>query len=56
MYCLNNLSKYSLHHNILEAATKADEICGSQLENYISQRENRFNTDNQGIQNLATGA
>ena len=34
---------------------KADKICVSQLENYISQQGNRFNTENQGIQNLATG-
>ena len=31
-------------------------MCVSQRENYISQRENPFNTENQGIQNLATGA
>ena len=40
----------------MDAKTEADKICVSQLENYISQQGNRFNTENQGIQNLATGA
>ena len=54
--CFDDESEYSLHHEILDAKTEADEICVSQLENYISERGNPFNTENQGIQNLATGA
>ena len=53
--CLDDESKYSLHHEISNAKTEADEICVSQPENYISQRGDPFNTKNQGIQNLATG-
>ena len=54
--CLDDESEYFLHHEISDAKTEADEICVSQLENYISQRGNPFNTENEGIQNLATGA
>ena len=36
--CLDNESKYSLHHKISDAKTEAGKICVSQLENYISQK------------------
>ena len=54
--CLDDKSEYPLHHEISDAKTEADEICVSQPENYILQRGNPFNNENQGIQNLATGA
>ena len=44
--CLDDESEYSLHHEISDAKTQADEICVSLLENYISQRGNPFNTEN----------
>ena len=54
--CLDDESVYFLHHKISDTKTEADEICRSQLKNFISQRGNPSNNENQGIQNLATGA
>ena len=54
--CLDGECEYSLRHEVSDARTEADEICVSRLENYISQWGNSFNTENQGIQNLVTGA
>ena len=41
--------EYSLHHQISDVTTKANETCVSLLVNYILQRGNAFNTENQGI-------
>ena len=45
MICYLDESEYSLHHEISDAKTETDEICVSQLENYISQRGNPFNIE-----------
>ena len=52
---LNDKGEHSFYYEISEAATEADEICVSHPENYISQRGNPFNNENQVIQSFATG-
>ena len=53
--CLDDQCQYSPHNEISDAKTEADEICVSQLQNFISKWGSPFNTENQGIQQLATG-
>ena len=43
--CLNDENEHSVYHNILGTTIEVDEICLSQLENYISQRKNPFNIE-----------
>lgn len=54
--CVSEDSEYSLYCEFFDAFIGEDQICFSQLENYIVQRGNPFNTENYCMQNLAVGS
>ena len=54
--CVSEDSEYSLYCEFFDAFIGEDQICFSQLENYIVQRGNPFNIENYCMQNLAVGS
>ena len=52
---LDTDGEYSLHHEFSTAVTEADEICVTNIRNFVAQRENPFDTEYTTLKNVATG-